>query len=98
MQQTQEIEGFLLIADQEAPALGEPGQRPFHDPPARWIGLLAVWIEFFLADTADIRSVLLCRGRLMPRRVVIAFIQAEMLWRFRAWLGALHHHGLKHGG
>jgi hypothetical protein len=94
LQQTQEIDGFLLIPDQEAPALGEPGQRPFHHPPARRIGFLAVGIELFLADAPEMGDVLICRHGLMPSRMIIAFVQAEMLRPRLSRLGALHHDGL----
>jgi hypothetical protein len=86
LSQTKEIDGLFLILDQQTPALREPRQDLFDHPSARWVGLLAITIELFLADTPDMWGVLIgCHGP-MPSWIVIALIQAAML---RPLLGRL---------
>jgi hypothetical protein len=55
-------------------------------------------IELFLANAANMRAILEGRDGCMARGIVVALVQAEMLWRLRSRLGALHHDTLKRGG
>src|SRR5919109_1586023 len=98
LQQSQEIDGFLLRADQEATTFGQPRQRPFHHPPPGGIRLLTGAIELFLTDAPDIRGVVICRHRLMAGWIIIAFAHTKMLRPLSRRLGALHHAGLQGGG
>lgn len=59
---------------------------------------LAIRIELLLTDAPDMRDIMEGGNRFTARGIVVAFVQAEMLRRFRSGLGALHHDGLQGGG
>lgn len=77
LQQPSDVDGFFRIADEQAPALGESGQRPFHAPAAGWKGLLAIGSERFLAPAWEMRDVLIGRHGLLACGMIIALLHAE---------------------
>ncbi len=49
------------------------------DPSASRMLLVFFLVEFLFADSANVRSVFVLPGRLVARRIVVAFVQAKML-------------------
>ncbi len=77
LEQPQEVRAALVVAHQERPALGQPRERPFDDPPARREALLAGRrVQLLLADAPDVGHVAVVGDRRLARRIVIAFVQA----------------------
>jgi hypothetical protein len=55
LEHAQEVSGVLVVADEQRAALGQPGQRPLHDPTPRREPLLAGrWVQLLLADAPDV--------------------------------------------
>jgi hypothetical protein len=51
-------------------------------------------IKFFLADTANMRHILISQRRIPAGRIVIAFVQTQMLWRIFRYLRPLDYNCL----
>jgi len=60
--------------------------------------LLPIGIGFLLTDTANVRDVALLDTRCMTGRVVVGFVQTQMLGSLLARLGTLEHNGLQDEG
>ena len=73
------VHGLLVVADQDRPALLQPGEGALDDPAAGGVCLLACLVEFLLTDPADVRDVAAALGRCPPGRVVVGLVEAEVL-------------------
>ena len=73
------VASMFIIANQNGPALGQPTQRPLDHPAARFMPALPIAGFLLLTDTADVWCVTARRGGLLAGRVIIAFVQAQVL-------------------
>ena len=90
MEEAEVILGFLLPADEEATALIQPADRPFHDPPASRIALRFRW--GLVVDGGDVWGVVVIDAGEVAVRVVVGFIEGEVLWEVQLGLGSLEDH------
>ena len=79
------VRGLLLVADEQAATLGEPGQRPFDDPPACLVPRGA-W-RSLVVDRGDVRDVVAVDAGGPAGRVVVALVEAEVLGEVGLGLG-----------
>lgn len=83
---SEEIFAILIIPDKNGPALGKPRQCPLHNPATSWVFPVPVFVKLLLANATDMGYVACRLCCAMASGVVIAFVQAEVLWGFRGRL------------
>jgi hypothetical protein len=71
LEQTQAIDGFLPIVDHEATTFRQPCQRSFHHPSSSRIGFLPMRIKLFLANTPNMRNILVGGDGLLAGGIAI---------------------------
>ena len=81
---------MLVVADQQRPALRQPGQCPLHDPAAGLAAARAPLRAGALTGRAGVPDVPMLLDHLTGRGVVEPGVQAEMLLDLLG-VGALHH-------
>src|SRR3954470_7465201 len=91
----QVVGSLLLVAHQDGSTLRVPAQRSLHYPPSRRIPLLALSVQFLLADPTNVGNVVLLVHHLPDRFTVVALLQTQVLGRFFASIGPLHYHRFK---
>src|SRR3954470_2466152 len=91
----QVVGSLLLVAHQDGSTLREPAQRSLHYPPSRRTPLLALSVQFLLADPTNVGNVVLLVHHLPDRFTVVALVQTQVLGRFFASIGPLHYHRFK---
>lgn len=82
---------FLFVANEDAPALAQPGQRALDHPTPSRMTLSTAGIEFLLTDARDVRCVLVIGRRLTPGGIVVSLVEAQVLRRVGCRLGTLDH-------
>src|SRR5829696_2335351 len=70
---------LLVVTDQDAAALRQPGERPLHHPPTRLVALRSVTPPGLLADPPDVRRIARVGRRRPTVGVVVALVQAQVL-------------------
>ena len=86
---------LLLVPNQNAPTLRQPPQRSFHHPPTRRIAFVAPRIQFLLPNSPNMRLIAVSCDSLVSCRIVISFVQTQMLRTSLCWRGTLGHHTLQ---
>ena len=90
MQKPYVVTGFLIPADQDTPEAVHPTLRPFYDPPPGFdTRLLLERLGFFAACT-DMGGAADLLPEVPDLLIVIAFLQAQPLWRVGSWLWPFH--------
>ena len=95
LDQPQVVRGLLVVAYQDSPTLREPAQSSLHHPSPRRIAFDARIIELLFADASDVRNVAPLFDDLSCRRVVVAFVQAQVLRRLLVGSRALDHDSIE---
>src|SRR3954453_1784960 len=93
----QVVGSLLLVAHQDGSTLREPAQRSLHYPPPRRIPLLALSVQFLLADPTNVGNVVLLVHHLPDRITVVALVQTQVLGRLFGRSGPLHYHRFERG-
>ncbi len=86
---------FLVVANQNGAAAIQPPQCAFDHPAARWVACLSLVIKLFFANVPNVRDVSMLSDRLVASRIVIPFIEGQVLRRFRSRLGAVNNDGIQ---
>src|ERR1043166_4675441 len=84
---------MLVIPYQQRSAFAQPTQCPLDHPTPGFVPLGPVARLVFLADLPDVGGMSPRCRRLPSRGVVVALVQAQVLWSFRSRLGAVDYHG-----
>ena len=92
---SKEIHAILIISDKNGSALGKPGQCPLNHPATGWVCFLTVFVQFLLANPANMWNVACCLCCGMACGVVIAFIEAQMLGSFCGRLRPRNDNGIQ---
>ena len=92
MEQAEVVGGDGFPADENAPALGQPGERPFDDPSTRLVPFRAWWP--FVTNHSDMRIVGVVDGRFPASVVVVPLVETEMLGEVRLRLRPFQHDGV----
>src|SRR5947209_331556 len=79
LKQAEVVNRMFVIANQQGPTLREPSQGPLHHPAAWLLTLLGVTRLRLFFDPPDVRRVISRTGGLPTARIVIPFVQTEML-------------------
>jgi hypothetical protein len=80
LDESQIIDGLLLVAYQDRAAFRKPAQSTLHHPSPRRVSLLARPVELLLADAPYVGSVATGLHRLLDDLpLVIALIQTQMM-------------------
>lgn len=59
------------------------------------MGFLTLSILLLFADAANVSRVTALGEDGFRRLIIVAFVQAQMLWRFLRWLRTFHHNGIQ---
>jgi hypothetical protein len=66
--------GFLVISNQDGPALGKPGQGAFYYPSSGGMLFLTLLISLLLTNPADVPVIAIGRDHLMPSGIIVGLI------------------------
>jgi hypothetical protein len=92
LEEAEVVLGLLLVADEEAAALGEPGQRPLDHPPPSLVPLGSR--RALVADGGDVWDVVPVDAGVPADGVVVALVGAEVLGEVGLGCGALQDDGV----
>ncbi len=79
LQQAEIVRSVLVVANQNGPALAQPGKRSLDDPTA-WLATTRPSRTCFFADRADVSNVALRCGSFAARGVVEPFVEQKMFF------------------
>ena len=79
LDQPQVVADFIVVLDQDPPALRQPCKGPLHHPPTRLVTLRAVTLLGLLADPPDEGYITLSGRRLATPGVVIPLVEVQVL-------------------
>jgi len=97
MNQSQLVLSLFLPADQELAKAIVPRAGAFDDPAARWAGARSVRCHSLFPAPPDVRTVRPGAGPGLNLRIVVAFVQTQMLRMVTPW-GRPRHDEAVHGG
>ena len=79
LQESEVVFRLLVVANKNAAALAQPGERSFHDPAAR-LASTASTAARLLADGADVRRVVVLGCGFATGGIIVALVQKQMLF------------------
>lgn len=94
LDQSEVVESVFVVTHKNRAALRQPAESALHNPAPRLVLSRTVTHGLFFADSTNVRRVLVARGCFTPRRIVIAFVETQILWSFRRGLRTIHDDGL----
>jgi len=97
MNQSQIVLGLFLPADQKLAKAIVPGASALDDPAARWMRWRSVRCHFLFSAPADVGTVRPLAGPGLNLRIVVAFVQTQMLRMVAPWCRPRHDEPV-HGG
>jgi len=80
LNQAEVVACLLVVTNQNGPAPIQPAQRSLDDPAPRWLCLPLSFVQLLLADSAHVRDVLAVYRSSMTRRVIVPFVETQVLF------------------
>ena len=87
--------GFLVVSDQDGPALGKPGQGALYYPSSGGMLFLTPLISLLLTNPADVPLIAIGRNHLMPSGMILGLIETQVLRRLCSGIRSFHYDGRK---